>query len=221
MTDETLASPESLLNLMRERRMYRVFKPDPIPDEVLAKVFEAMRWAPSGANSQLWEIIVVRSKDKRKELLDLIISSKVQAGEIDKEFNHPKVGPVSGYVDAPVILVICGDTRFKQRYPAEEVLLAGREEIFGSSLAAAIQNLQLMARSLGLGTIWKTPYHMNEAEIRKTLNLPEYIAIKAFMPLGYIKKFIPPRQRREAEDFIHFEQFDLSKPRHEAEARMR
>jgi len=79
----------------------------------------------------------------------------------------------------------------------------------------------LMARSLGLGTVWKTPYHMNEVEIRKALNIPDYIAIKAFMPLGYIKEFIPPRKRREAKDFIHYERFDPSKLRDESEARGR
>ena len=53
---------ESLLELIKKRRSIRGFKPDPIPDKYVDKIIEAARWAPSGANSQPWEFIVIKKQ---------------------------------------------------------------------------------------------------------------------------------------------------------------
>ena len=54
---------DSFLDLVKKRRSTHAFKPDPVPDEYVDKIIEAARWAPSGANSQPWEFIVVKRID--------------------------------------------------------------------------------------------------------------------------------------------------------------
>lgn len=77
-----------VLDAIKGRRSIRCYKEDPIPDELIQKILEAARWAPSGGNIQPWKFIVVRDRI----LLDLL----------------KKVSP--GYLgDAPLAIVICSD----------------------------------------------------------------------------------------------------------------
>ena len=63
---------ESLLELVKKRRSIRKFKPDPIPDECVDKIIEVARWAPSGANSQPWEFIVIKKQELRNKIVELV-----------------------------------------------------------------------------------------------------------------------------------------------------
>ena len=54
-----------LMEAIKGRRSIRKYKPDPVSEETLQKIMEAVRWAPSWANTQCWEVIVVKDpKDK-------------------------------------------------------------------------------------------------------------------------------------------------------------
>ena len=48
---------------IRTRRTTREFKPDPVPEEVVYKILQAARWAPSSSNSQPWHFIVITDRD--------------------------------------------------------------------------------------------------------------------------------------------------------------
>ena len=48
---------EGFLELIKARRSTRRFKPDPVPDDVIDRIVEAGRWAPSGFNQQPWELL--------------------------------------------------------------------------------------------------------------------------------------------------------------------
>ena len=63
---------ESLLELVKKRRSIRRFRPEPIPDEYVDRIIEAARWAPSGANSQPWEFIVIKKQELRDKIIELI-----------------------------------------------------------------------------------------------------------------------------------------------------
>ncbi|MGB9668664.1 MAG: nitroreductase family protein, partial [Thermosulfidibacteraceae bacterium] len=54
--------------VIRTRRSVRKMKPDPIPEEALRRILEAVKWAPSWANTQCWEIIVVTDEEVKKKL---------------------------------------------------------------------------------------------------------------------------------------------------------
>ena len=63
---------DELMALFKTRRTIRDVKTDPIPDELVEKVLEAARWAPSGFNMQPWEFVVVREPRLRAGIVDII-----------------------------------------------------------------------------------------------------------------------------------------------------
>ena len=63
---------ENLLSIVKERRSCRRFKPDSIPDDYVNKIIDMARWAPSGANSQPWDFIVVKKKDLRQKISQFV-----------------------------------------------------------------------------------------------------------------------------------------------------
>jgi len=80
-------------HVVRERHSVRGFLPREIPDELMQKVFETARWAPSGTNVQPWQICVAsgRTRDRiRAELLDR------SANKISTNPDHPGDGRVGG-----------------------------------------------------------------------------------------------------------------------------
>ena len=66
--DDHIPSPESVLALLKGRRSIRLYKPDPVPDEMVEQLLEAGRWAPSASNRQPWAFIVVRDEAIRREV---------------------------------------------------------------------------------------------------------------------------------------------------------
>ena len=57
-----------LLEAIRTRRSIRRFKKEPVPPELIEKMLEAARWAPSSVNSQPWEFIVVTGPETKKRI---------------------------------------------------------------------------------------------------------------------------------------------------------
>ena len=51
--------PMDLVHALRTTGAVRDFLPDPVPDEVLARVLETARFSPSGGNAQGWRVVVV------------------------------------------------------------------------------------------------------------------------------------------------------------------
>ncbi|MCI0865792.1 MAG: nitroreductase family protein, partial [Chloroflexi bacterium] len=48
---------------VQTRRTVRNFKPDPLPEDLVFRIVQAGRWAPSSSNSQPWHFIVVQNRD--------------------------------------------------------------------------------------------------------------------------------------------------------------
>ena len=57
-----------LLEAIRTRRAIRRFKKEPVPPDLIEKLLEAARWAPSSVNSQPWEFIVVTDPETKKRM---------------------------------------------------------------------------------------------------------------------------------------------------------
>ncbi|MBW1829975.1 MAG: nitroreductase family protein, partial [Deltaproteobacteria bacterium] len=137
---------ENLLEVIKKRRTIRKYMPEPIPDDYIDKVIDAARWAPSGANTQPWEFVIVKDQEVKKQM-GLTVSGAVARG------NEGTVPPQPYFEGAPVLIVVCGDPRLMEAYPKGEI----REELFVSSMSAAIQNILLAAAALGLeGSVWGT-----------------------------------------------------------------
>jgi len=200
-----------LLDLLKKRRSIRKFKPDPVPDEYVDKIIEAARWAPSGANSQPWQFIVIKKKDLREKIFELHNQGQVEVRKMealrDDEELRFNFGPRSFDV-APVFILLLGDTRTQKglpmmrRYDETQGRLA-----FISGLASAFLYMHLAATTLGLGSQWvsaaSTAY--GNCLIKNLLEIPEEMVIYDMMALGYPAAPHRPRPLREKEEMIHFD----------------
>ena len=150
----------SLYDLVISRRTIRQFKPDPIPEELLQKIVNGARLAPSGANLQPLEFIVVNREDMRKRLFSCLRWAAYIAPE-----GNPKPGnePVA-YV---VILV------------NKEIRKKGYEYDAG----AAVENMILVAWEQGIGTCWLAL--VEREKVREILEIPESYRIDSVLALGY------------------------------------
>ncbi len=101
---------ENLLEVIKKRRTIRKYMPEPIPDDYIDKVIDAARWAPSGANTQPWEFVIVKDQEVKKQM-GLTVSGAVARG------NEGTVSPQPYFEGAPVLIVVCGDPRLMEAYP--------------------------------------------------------------------------------------------------------
>lgn len=174
-------SLDDFVALSRTRKSIRGFLDDPVPEEVIHRVLEAANNAPSAANSQPWEFVVVRDQAQRERIGEAFrkeLEYKDDAADPD----FPSLG-YTGFVNAPVTIVIVGDTRYQQWWP--HLLDGSREKMYQHSIAAAMMSLQLAAASAGLGTVWNTTRRPTQFRLAEILDLPDYCRAVLVTPLGY------------------------------------
>ena len=177
-----------LMGIILGRRSIRRYQEKEIPDEILTRLLEAARWAPSWANAQPWEIVVVK---------DRAIKEKIQE-------TVPSKNPSSlAIVNAPVLLVVCGQLKksgfYNDQYPTKF------GDWFMYDLGLATENLCLAAHDSGLGTVIVGLFDHDRAG--EAINLPVDHEVLVLIPLGYPDHEPKPRQRREIDDFIHYNTF--------------
>ena len=114
-----------LMDVIRQRRSIRKYKPDPVPQEALDYVLEAARLAPSWANTQCWKFIVVTDPKVKNEL--------AKAGN-------------EWTAHAPVLIAACAD-------PSEPGT-KGDQAYYMLDIGIAMEHLILAASERGLGTCW-------------------------------------------------------------------
>jgi 5,6-dimethylbenzimidazole synthase len=140
-----------LLEAIKERRSCRNFLPDSIDDDTILQLLEAAVRAPSPANNQPWEFVVVTSADVRAKIFSEADHRKKILFEKSgwKWVDHYDVGFLK---DAPVIVAVVGDPK----KTGADMFLAEGGAAYQHACAAAIQNMLLTAHSLGLGGLWFT-----------------------------------------------------------------
>jgi len=177
-----------LMEAIKGRRSIRKYKPDPVPDDTLRGVFEGVRWAPSWANTQCWEVIVVKDPKVKSEILRTV-----------PETNRAH----SAMVEAPVILVLCGKKAISGYYGGKPATVKGDWLMFDTGLA--MQNLCLAAHDLGLGTVIVGLFDHKKAE--EILGVPESVEVVAMTPLGYPAAEGSVRKRKEFSEFVFYEKY--------------
>jgi nitroreductase len=177
-----------LMEAIRGRRSIRKYRPDPVPEEALQTVMEAVRWAPSWNNTQCWEAIVVKEPKIKSELATTL----------------PRGNPaLSSMTDAPLVLILCGKKRISGHYKGQPSTDKGDWLMFDTGLA--MQNLCLTAHALGLGTVIVGNFeHQKVGEI---LGVPQSVEVVAMTPLGYPASEGSAPRRKEVSEFVHYEKY--------------
>jgi len=226
--------PQQLLDLMMARHSSRgPFDPDrPLDPDVLHLILRAATWAPTAHNMQNFEFVVVRDKALLAKLGELRSAASPEfirenyaqlsfsedelaakkTGLLASQFPEDWVGddaqqgrlapgpsPLGSQIsDGPVLMVMHYDPA--RRAPASQGDFLG-----AISLGCVIENMWLMATSLGIG------FHIvsslaNEplvAQVKQLLNIPEGRAVALGIRLGYpMEDAQDKRVRRELTDFV-------------------
>ncbi|MGP3703356.1 MAG: nitroreductase family protein [Candidatus Bathyarchaeota archaeon] len=177
-----------LMEAIKSRRSVRRFTNKDVEDEKLKEIFEAARWAPSWANTQCWEFIVVKNNETKKK-----ISETLRPG-------NPATNAVAS---APVVIVACGRKRLAGFYGESAMTDKGDWLMF--DVALAIQNMCLAIHNLGLGTVIVGAF--NSKKVAEILNVPENVDVVAILPVGYPEKVPKTPPRKNVEDFVFYESY--------------
>jgi nicotinate-nucleotide--dimethylbenzimidazole phosphoribosyltransferase len=172
---------DAVHRVIAERRDIRRFRPDPVPEDLLARVLEAAHRAPSVGLMQPWRLIVIRDAKTRSAVRALAQRERIrQAGRFDERARHFLDQKVEGVVEAPLGVVVCCD----HGDPGQEVLGRGTiPETDVYSTACAIQNLWLAARAEGLGVGWVSFYRPHD--LRALLGIPDRADPIAYLCVGW------------------------------------
>jgi nitroreductase len=173
----TPKNPTDIFSIIQKRRSVRSFTSDPISPEHIEQMQEALRWAPSAGNRQPWHFYFVFAKETRKGLA---------AAAFNQDFIS----------QAPLAVVVCAlPGKSASRYGKR-----GQELYVYQDTAAAVQNLLLLATSLGYGTCWVGAF--DENRVKLVLRLPEEIRPVAIIPIGQAAENPAPPQRLPREKII-------------------
>lgn len=199
-----LPSRAQTLELMRRRRTARAHSGEAVAPDALAALLEAVRWAPSAANRQPWELIVVS---------DPALQHDLRAAFLDEAAGHdPRYRVVTerqaDLLLAPVVVAVCGDEGTKGTYVnADEIGGGVQEELFLLTMGAAIENLLLMATACGLTSTW-IARAARVPRVRELLGVPPQLRLVALVALG---TGAPPRStehmRRPIAEKVHENRF--------------
>ena len=148
-----------MIDVIRTRRTVRFFKQDTIEVSVLRELVECGRCAPSGANRQPREYIIVNDKS----VADKLFESLAWAGYV-----QPKRNPPVGKRPVTYIVVLIN----------RDISTKG-----GVDAAAAIENILLAGWSKRIGSCWMGA--IDRDAIRKLLSVPENFAIDSVVSLGF------------------------------------
>jgi len=186
---------DSFLELVKHRRTIRRFRPDPVPEEYIDNIIEAARWAPSGYNLQPWEFVVIRQKKLKDAIVQwvrdyhkLIMKTESAREPWQRVPRRPSRDPEWDYRNAPVFILVLGDTRLLKGLPTSMLFDAERRQtIFISSLANAYLYMSLAATTLGIANEWvssvATAYP--HCLVKDLLGIPAELEIYDMMALGY------------------------------------
>jgi nitroreductase len=198
-----------LLEGIATARTIHRYRPDPVPEDVLAKILWAGTRAPSGTNRQPFRFIVLRDSEKAREIKSLMgnafrrgwshkSSAESWAKEDDAERSTRRVRTlramqhfVDHFEQIPVVVLACF-TRYRAADHGE-----------GASIFPACQNILLAARALGYGACFSGWHRVIEGELRERLAIPDNTVLSLTITIGRPAGSHGPLRRFPARELIY------------------
>ena len=213
-----------LYDVMRTTFACREFTGEPVPGDVLHRIVDHARFAPSGGNRQGWRIINVTDPALKERLADLSLPAatryllQLQAGESPLNTIHPsavtdeqvaRAEPPNWLVQhircAPTLLVITVDL----------ALVASMDKdldrvglVSGGSIYPLAWNILLAARNEGYGGTMTTWGVACEPQVQALLAIPEHWAVAAIIPLGKPVKQLTRLRRKPVGEILFTDTWD-------------
>jgi len=207
------------LDAITKRRAVRTYTDQPVDDATLDELLRVALAAPTGSGAQAWSLLVVRDPKRRRAIAELVIAGAARYFTLMRppaegatpteharwagEYAETTLG---SYRVVPVWIL--GLVVPRHRYPASMRDLEQIDETV--SLAFAMENLFVAARSLGLGTVPTTAFqHFEKIQLRAIVGLPDEVDPLIITPVGVPPAFpegLPPaikRIRRPWRSLVH------------------
>ena len=213
-----------LYDAMRTTFAARDYTGDELPDEVLMRILDNARFAPSGGNRQGGHVIAIRdqaTKDRLAELTEPAAKryvAQIHNGEnpwnslnppgMDAatiEATKPPAMLVQPFKTASVVLVVCVDLGVVASMDQD---LDRVGIVSGASIYPLVWNILMGARAEGLGGTFTTLAIAREDDMKALLNIPDHVAVAAVIPMGKPVKQLTRLRRRPVADFVTRETFD-------------
>ena len=174
--------------MFTQRRSVRRYKTDAIDEAKLEKVLEAARWAPSWANTQCAELVIVKDSEVKKQLAETL----------------SKKNPATLAVqNAPLVIAVCGKLGTSGFYSGKALTKFGDWYLY--DLGLTTENICMAAHEEGLGTVIVGAFDHDKT--KEILGVPETHEVVALLPLGYPDHEPPAPKRKAMEEFVHWEKF--------------
>jgi 5,6-dimethylbenzimidazole synthase len=209
---------EAIYRLIRSRRDIRLFRPDPVPEDVLQRILEMAHYAPSVGFMQPWNFIVITSLAIRRQVKEMFEAqneremSRITEEERKKLYANLKL---EGILEAPLNLAVTCDHRRDSPF----VLGRGpmpQTDVYSTCLA--IQNVWLAARAEGVGVGWVSILDQRATE--QILLLPDGVELVAYLCVGYPVEFrerpmleeVGWKSRAPLADLVYQDQWGVRSP---------
>ena len=221
-----------LSDALRTTGSVREFTGDAVPDDVVARVLEIARFAPSGGNRQGWRVVVVKDRETRQRLRDLYLPGWYdylaiagagltpwapvtdRAAEAEALGAAPEIaaaaaagrGGFAEHLDtAPVLLVLFADLRAWAAVDRDHT----RDQFAGgASVYPFAWSVLLAAREEGLGGVITTMNVRREDEVKSLFGAGEELALAAVIALGHPVRQPRRLTRTPVEEFVTIDRLD-------------
>jgi PPOX class probable F420-dependent enzyme len=202
-TLDALERAEPLMNELLGRRSVRRYLDKEVPEEVLHRVLEAARWAPSPHGRQPWRFAVIRREETKARLAEAMgeewRSNLQMDGQSAEVVEKRLEGSRRRLLDVPVLVLLCLYLEDLDAYP-DAVRQQNETTMAVQSLGAAAQNTLLAAYSLGLDTSWMCAPLFCPEKVTVALGLDPKLVPHALLTLGYAEADPPKRRTRKPLD---------------------
>ena len=185
--DFSSAERDTVYRCIKTRRDVRgQFLPDPIPDEVLARLLTAAHHAPSVGFMQPWDFIVVRDQETKRRVHKAFAAAHKEAAEMFESGRADTYRSLKleGILEAPIGLCVTCD---RGRTGPVVIGRTHQPEMDLYSAVCAVQNLWLAARAENLGVGWVSILRYDD--LRKALDIPDHIQPVAYLCIGRVSHF--------------------------------
>jgi nitroreductase len=203
--------PDELYELMRCAPSTRHFSDEPVPWELIERVLENARFAPSGGNRQGWRVIVVTDPRTRRQLRELYQEPWRAYTERTGMRALLDSGETSGVPSGRLRMMRAADeyARTFDRVPVHLVVCVMLDALAivdrsldrpsivgGASIYPFVQNVLLGLRKEGLGASFTTLLTPAESQVRELLGIPDEIALAGHISVGFRADPWPRQLRR-------------------------
>lgn len=221
-----------LVDALRSTGAVREFLRDPVPRDVVERVLDTARFAPSGGNRQAWRVVLVEDPEVRRQMRDLYLpgwyeylaiagvgltpwapvtdrAAEAAAAEGAAGVATAAAAGPGGFAEhfneAPVLLVLLADLR---RVAAVDRELPRYTLVAGASIYPFAWSILLAARAEGLGGVMTTMNVRREPEVLALLHAPPHLVLAGVLALGWPATQPTRLRRQQVSEFATVDRVD-------------